>query len=86
MGTLNLSLSDELIAELKRRVPARRRSAFVEIAIRERMELMRQVDAVRGGAGAWSNAGRKDATEEIRAQREAWATREGSGPGSEAAP
>ena len=76
MGHMNLSLPDDLIAELRRAVPDRRRSAFVAEAIRDRLALIAQVDAVRETAGAWSSEGRPDPAEDIRKGREDWQGRE----------
>lgn len=75
MGHMNLSLPDDLLDELRRVVPARQRSAFVVEAIRVRLALLAQVDAVAESAGAWSNKGRPDPGEGLRAGREAWSER-----------
>ncbi len=75
MGHMNLSLPDELLDELRRCVPMRQRSAFVVAAIRERLARLAQIEAVRESAGAWSPEGRGDPTDEIRAGRERWSSR-----------
>jgi len=75
MGHMNLSLPDELLDELRRAVPPRQRSAFVVDAIRERLALIAQVDAVRESAGSWSSTGRGDPAKQIKADREAWSKR-----------
>lgn len=75
MGHMNLSLPDELLDELRRTVPPRQRSAFVVEAIRERLALIAQVEAVRESAGTWSSKGRPDPAKQIRADREAWSKR-----------
>jgi hypothetical protein len=72
---MNLSLPDELLDELRRVVPPRQRSAFVVEAIRERLALVAQIDAVRESAGTWPNKGRHDPAKRIRAEREAWSKR-----------
>jgi len=76
MGSVNISLPDDLAEELRRLVPARRRSAFIAEAIRERMALLRQIEAVSESAGTWSSEGREDPSAEVREQREGWSARE----------
>ena len=79
MGHMNLSLPDELLDELRRAVPPRQRSAFVVEAIRQRLALVAQVDAVCESAGSWSGRGRRDPAKQLRAQREAWSKRGSTG-------
>jgi predicted transcriptional regulator len=76
MGSVNISLPDDLTEELRRLVPARRRSAFIAEAIRERMALLRQIEAVRESAGTWSSEGRGNPSVEVQEQREGWSARE----------
>ncbi len=73
MGTMNLSLPDELLEELKSTVPVRQRSGFIAEAIRMRLALLEQVIAVRETAGTWSDEGRSNPSAVIRKERENWA-------------
>ena len=82
MGTMNLSLPDELLEKLKSTVPVRQRSSFVAEAIRARLTLIEQVNAVRDTAGTWSNEGRSNASAVIRKARENWARNDPSKEGA----
>ncbi len=72
MSVMNVSLPDDLLAELKSLVPARQRSSFIAEAIRARLSLIEQVNAVRETAGSWSSEDRLDPTDEVRLTREGW--------------
>ena len=72
MANMNVSLADDLVAELKHRVGPRQRSAFIAAALSEKLDRMRQAEAAEAAAGAWSDEGRVDASEEIRALRAGW--------------
>ena len=76
MTRMNVSLQDSLINDLRRWVPRRRRSEFVGEAVREKLERLRQDQAVRAAAGAWADMSREDPEQEIRALREGWGRRE----------
>lgn len=75
MARMNLAISEELLDELRSTVPARRRSAFIAEAVREKLARLRQVRAAEASAGAWSDEGRDEPEKEIRALREGWAER-----------
>lgn len=60
-----------LVREL---VPSRRRSGFIEEAVRARLTQLRQIQAVEAAAGAWSGEDRGDPSEEIERLRHAWGT------------
>jgi metal-responsive CopG/Arc/MetJ family transcriptional regulator len=77
MAHMNVSLADELATELKERVAPRQRSAFIATALKEKLERLRQEEAASAAAGVWSDDGRGDATEEIRALRSGWTGRAG---------
>lgn len=70
---MNVSFPQRLLAELKRRIPARRRSDFIASAVEEKLAREAQLEAVAAAAGAWSDEGRGDPSDEIRALRDAWA-------------
>ena len=70
---MNVSLPARLLGELKRRVPARRRSEFIAEAVREKLARAAQAEAAAAAAGAWSDEGRGDAVGEVRRLREGWA-------------
>ena len=82
MGTMNLSLPDELLEELKSTVPVRQRSGFIAEAIRMRLALIEQVNAVRETAGTWSDEGRSNPSAVIRKERENWARNDHSKDGA----
>lgn len=69
---MNVSFPQRLLAELKRRIPARRRSDFIASAVEEKLAREAQVEAAAAAAGAWSDEGRADPSDEVRALRNAW--------------
>lgn len=76
MARMNVILADPVLAELRRLIPARRRSEFVTDAIRDKLTLLQQEAAVRAAAGIWSSEGRDEPELELRALRSSWARRE----------
>lgn len=76
MTRMNVSLQDSLIDDLRRWVPRRMRSEFVGEAVREKLDRLRQDQAVRAAAGVWADRDREDPEQEIRALREGWSHRE----------
>lgn len=70
---MNVSFPPRLLDELKRRVPARRRSDFIAAAVEEKLLREAQLQAVSAAAGAWSDEGRRDPSVEVRELRDAWA-------------
>ena len=75
MAHMNVSLAEELIAELARTVPRRKRSAFVAAAVAEKLARERQALVAKESAGIWGDDGRGDATDEVRQRREEWTDR-----------
>jgi len=75
MARMNVSLADNVLDELVRSVPARRRSEFMQAAVMEKLERERQRRAAAAAAGAWTEEGRGDVEAEVRTLREAWAQR-----------
>ena len=75
MAHMNVSLSQEVLAQLTHAVPKRQRSAFIAAAVGEKLARERQAVAARAAAGAWSDEGRGDATDEVRRRREEWMNR-----------
>jgi hypothetical protein len=69
---MNVSFPPRLLTELKRRIPARRRSDFIASAVEEKLARGAQLEAVAAAAGAWSDEGRSDPSDEIRALRDSW--------------
>jgi hypothetical protein len=76
MARMNVIFKDELLEEIRELVPVRQRSEFIEGAVRARLALLRQEQAVRAAFGAWSEEGRSAPEEEIRQSRESWAERQ----------
>lgn len=69
---LHISLEDGLVEELDRRVGPRRRSAFIEDALRRALENEQRWDAIERGIGAISDGGHEwddDPAEWVRQQR-----------------
>jgi hypothetical protein len=54
---LHISLEDDLVAELDRRVGPRRRSAFIATAVREALEDERRWELVRSAFGSIEDEG-----------------------------
>ena len=69
---LHIALEDELVAELDRRVGARRRSAFIAELIRRGLEDERRWDDIEASLGQLSDRGHEwdeDPAAWVRAQR-----------------
>lgn len=69
---LHISLDDELIAQLDRKVGRRRRSAFIAETVRHALEDERRWDAIEAALGAIEDAGHDwdaDPAGWVRAQR-----------------
>jgi len=75
MAQMNVSFSDAILEELRRIIPRRQRSAFITQAVREKLEIYKQEQAVREAAGSWSGEGRSDPDKELRKLRESWDSR-----------
>ncbi len=75
MTRMNVSLKESLVEELRRIIPTRQRSQFISAAVQEKLDQLKQEQAVRAAAGVWSSEGRNDPTEEIRALRRGWKDR-----------
>ncbi len=77
---LHISLSDELVAELDRRVGARKRSAFITETVRAALEDERRWDQISSAVGGVTDAGHewdKDPAAWVRAGRRGDASRVG---------
>ena len=72
MAQMNVSFGEEILDVLKRLVPARKRSAFIEKAVIEKLDQLRQERALAASAGAWEDEGRADPSDEVRLLREGW--------------
>jgi metal-responsive CopG/Arc/MetJ family transcriptional regulator len=71
---VHISLDDDLVAELDRRVGARRRSPFIAAAVRRALEDQRRWELIESGYGAISDTGHDwddDPAEWVREQRHA---------------
>jgi Arc/MetJ family transcription regulator len=71
---LHISLDDDLVAELDRRVGKRRRSAFISRLLRKTLDEERRWDEVLSSMGAIADEGHdwdEDPAEWVRAQRRA---------------
>lgn len=75
MARMNVIFKDDLLEELRELVPVRQRSEFIDEAVRARLALLRQEEAIRAAFGAWSDEGRIAPEEEVRQSRESWAAR-----------
>jgi metal-responsive CopG/Arc/MetJ family transcriptional regulator len=53
---VHISLDDELVAQLDRRVGARRRSAFISATVRRALEDERHWEDIEAGLGALANS------------------------------
>lgn len=76
MTRLNVSIKESLVAELRRFVPAGNRSLFIAEAVQDKLDLLKQEQAVRAAAGTWSAEGRADPEEEVREWRRSWKDRQ----------
>jgi Arc/MetJ-type ribon-helix-helix transcriptional regulator len=76
MARMNVVFADTLLEEMRELVPSRRRSGFIEEAVRARLTQLRQIRAAEAAAGAWSGQGRGDPSEEIERGRQAWGDRQ----------
>jgi hypothetical protein len=52
---VNVMFPNDLLQQLQKRVPARKRSEFIVRATRDYMERERQREAIRVAAGAWND-------------------------------
>lgn len=69
---LHISLEDELVAELDRRVGRRRRSAFIAASLRRALDDARRWEDIESALGAVEDAGHEwddDPAAWVRAQR-----------------
>lgn len=69
---LHISLDDALVAELDRRVGARRRSTFIAHTLRRALDDERRWEDIEAGLGALSDSGHEwdeDPAAWVRAQR-----------------
>ncbi|MGH2747969.1 MAG: hypothetical protein ACRDKB_08610 [Actinomycetota bacterium] len=69
---LHISLEDELVAELDRRVGRRRRSAFIAASLRQALDDARRWEDIEAALGALEDAGHEwddDPAAWVRAQR-----------------
>jgi Arc/MetJ-type ribon-helix-helix transcriptional regulator len=77
---VHITLSDELVRELDRRVGARGRSAFIAGAVREALEDERRWELIESALGSIDDEGHEwdaDSAAWVREQRNADATRVG---------
>ena len=82
MARMNVVFADALLEEMRELVPSRRRSGFIEEAVRARLTQLRQIQAAEAAAGAWSDEGRGEPSQEIELGRQAWEDRHRPEPGS----
>lgn len=52
---LTITASKEFAAELRRLIPRKQRSLFIEAAATEKLKLLRQKNALKAAAGAWKD-------------------------------
>lgn len=76
MARMNVVFDDSLLDEMRDLVPARQRSGFIEEAVRSRLAQLKQIQAAKAAAGAWSDEGRGDPSQEIEEGRRAWRDRQ----------
>ena len=76
MARMNVVFSDALLEEMRELVPSRRRSGFIEEAVRARLTQLRQIQAAEAAAGAWSGEGCGDPSQEIERGRQGWEARQ----------
>ena len=77
---LHISLDDELVAELDRRVGARQRSAFIAASLRQALDDQRRWDDIEAGLGSIPDEGHRwdgDPAAWVAAERRADETRLG---------
>jgi metal-responsive CopG/Arc/MetJ family transcriptional regulator len=55
MLRINVSFKEPLVEELRRFVPRRQRSQFISEAVQEKLDHLKQEQAVRAAAGLWSS-------------------------------
>jgi hypothetical protein len=72
MARMNVVFEDALLEEMRDLVPSRQRSGFIEEAVRVRLAQLKQIQAAKAAAGAWSDEGRGDPSQEIEEGRRAW--------------
>jgi len=72
MSRMNVSLPESCLEALYAQVPNRQRSRFVAEAVQEKLDRLRQRQAVRTAAGSWSNKGRGDVGSQVRDLRRGW--------------
>ena len=77
MARMNVVFEDDILQEMRELVPVRQRSEFIEEAVRQRLAQLRQVRAAEAAAGAWSNKGRGEPSQEIERIRRGWEDRLG---------
>jgi hypothetical protein len=75
MARMNVVFEDALLDEMRRLVPSRQRSGFIEEAVRARLTHLRQAQAAKGAAGVWSDEGRGNPSQEIEEGRRSWEAR-----------
>ncbi|HTG32664.1 MAG TPA: hypothetical protein VLB76_06995 [Thermoanaerobaculia bacterium] len=73
---MNVVFEDALLEEMRDLVPSRQRSGFIEEAVRVRLAQLKQVQAAKAAAGAWSGESRKDPSQEIEESRNDWEDRQ----------
>ena len=76
MARMNVVFEDEILQEMRELVPVRQRSEFTEEAVRLRLAQLRQIRAAEAAAGAWSDEGRGDPSQEIGEIRLTWEDRQ----------
>lgn len=76
MARMNVVFDDSLLDEMRDLVPARQRSGFIEDAVRSRLAQLKQIQAAKAAAGAWSDEGRGDPSQEIEEGRRVWRDRQ----------
>jgi len=76
MARMNVVFEDALLQEMRNLVPSRQRSGFIEEAVRARLAQLRQIQAAEAAAGAWSDEGRGDPSQEIEEGRRTWEDRQ----------
>jgi Arc/MetJ-type ribon-helix-helix transcriptional regulator len=77
---VHISLSDELVRELDRRVGSRRRSSFIASAVRQALDDERRWELIESSVGSLTDRGHEwdeDPAAWVRAQRRADADRVG---------
>ena len=72
MVRMNVLFPDSTMEELGRVVSRRKRTAFVNAAVREKLDRIRQENAIRETAASWGSEGRADPTGEVERLREEW--------------